>query len=508
MVSYQVPKPPLPFLKRVRESIRLASAFVKGDRSTISDITAETWMSPLQPLSPFTPNVVGRGFDYAPGLNIQFQPRGYGSGRVPFKALHQLSRDCELLRLGIETVKDLMCANDWQVGGKEDSGIDPDDPRLAEVQAFLESPDKIHTWEQWLRLVLEESLVTDAVSIYRTKTRGGKPYSFEVIDGQTIKPLVDADGRRPLPPDPAYQQILKGAPRVDYTTDELLYFPRTMFPYDPIYGMSPTEQVIISANTQINRAKYQLVYFTEGSVPDAYAEMPPDMTPDSIRAFEDRFNDLLAGNAAQRRRVPFLPSGSKIEPLKQAPLKDDFDEWLARIICYTLSLAPSAFIKQMNRATAQTDQERTAEEGQSPRMRWIKNMMDILIGDFGYPGIEFQWRENKDQDQKQQADIAAEYLKVGAKTINEVRTDLGLDPVEGGDTPMALTPTGYVPLDSFDQTMQQQKESMNAQAKAKAEAAQGKPGNASNGASSAANQKDAYGRVGKAVRHKAIPLAD
>lgn len=521
MVHYEIPKPPITgFLARARESVRLASAFMKGDKATIDDITAQTVFSPLQPLQPYTPNIVGRLWDYAPGINIQFQPRGYGSGRVPFTNLRAFSRNCEILRLVIETVKDQICGFDWQIVPKEDSTVSPDDPRIAQLTAFFKMPDRVHTFEQWLRMILEEFMVTDSVSIYRPKDRVGRPYAFEVIDGATIKPLIDADGRRPLVPDPAYQQVFKGAPRVDYTIDELLYMPRNLLSYDPLYGYSMTEQTLVTIQTSIQRAQYQLKYFTEGSLPDAYAEMPEGLTADSIRAFEDRFNDILSGNAGERRKVPFLPNGTKISALKAAPLKDEFDEWIARIICFSFGLAPTAFIRQMNRATADNDKERAQEEGQAPKMQYIKTLIDTLIGDFGpeySANFEYTWRESANQDPKEQADVETEYVKNGIKTINEARSALGLDPMEGGDTLMALTPTGFVPLDSFEQNQQMQQANMEANAKAKADAVANAP-NAENEDQTdektgeteqpkpEPGTKMAYGRLGKAVRHPPIPF--
>jgi hypothetical protein len=47
------------------------------------------------------------------------------------------------------------------------------------------------------------------------------------------------------------------------------------------------------------------------------------------------------------------PSGSRYQAFKEAPYKDDFDEWLARIVCYAFSLPPTAFTRQVNRATAE-----------------------------------------------------------------------------------------------------------------------------------------------------------
>ena len=60
-------------------------------------------------------------------------------------------------------------------------------------------------------------LVIDAATLYPRYNRGGSLYALDVIDGATIKPLIGEDGRAPEPPDPAYQQILKGIPAADFS---------------------------------------------------------------------------------------------------------------------------------------------------------------------------------------------------------------------------------------------------------------------------------------------------
>jgi hypothetical protein len=506
MVQYQIPKPPQGFIARAKNSMRLATAYMKGDKTTISDITSETVFSPLQPLTPFSPQVTGRTWDYQAGTNIQFQPRGYGSGRLSFAKLREISLSCELLRLGIETVKDQISSFGWQFVPREDSKWGPEDKRIEELTQFFRKPDKIQSLDSWIRMALEEFIVTDALSIYRPKDRVGRPYAFEILDSQTIKPLIDADGRRPMPPDPAFQQIIRGAPRVNYTQDELLYAPRNLLSYNPLYGYSIVETVLISAHTSLYRAKYQQAYFTEGSVPDAFGEMPAGMTPDQIATFEDRFNNILSGNAGQRKQVPMLPSGSKIVQMKEPIIKDMFDEWLARIICFSLGLAPTAFIHQNNRATADSEKERATSEGQGPKIKYIKEILDELIADFGpeyAQNVEASVRETKNPDQNEQSTIEDRNVRNATATINEVRAGRGLDPIEGGDVSMFATANGYVPLDSFEQNQATQAATMDAQAKAKAEA----QANGNQPSNEPEPNEKIYGRVGKAVRHKPIPLA-
>jgi hypothetical protein len=332
----------------------------------------------------------------------------------------------------------------------------------------------------------------------------GRPYAFEILDGQMIKPLVDEDGRRPLPPDPAYQQIIKGSPRVDYTSDELLYAPRTILADNPVYGYSLVEQTLITAQTSIQRSKFQLAYFTEGSVPDAYAALPEGMTMDQIKAFEERFNGILRGNAAQRRQLPFVPFGTKFESMKTEPLKDEFDEWIARIICFSFGLSPTAFIKQVNRAVAGSEKERAEEEGQAPKLQYVKLVIDTLIADFGpdyAANFEFSWRENLNADKAEQAATDDKNVRNGTATINEIRAARGQDPVEGGDKPGFATATGYVTIEPQDP--QEQPPESTAPGQEDVVAGNNPKNDAQHDDS---HEKAVYSRLRKAVRHKPVPL--
>ena len=404
-------------------------------------------MSPLNPLPAYTPVVEARQYDYKVGRNLYYLPRG--ETRISFELLRDVAYSCDLLRLGIETRKDQLCALKWQFKLKienSDGNDGQEDPRVQELQQFFESPDKNNTWRDWIRTVIEEILVTDALTIYKRFTRGGDLYSLELIDGSTIFPLVDEGGRRPLPPDPAYQQILKGVPKADYTTEELLYKPYTKR-VNTVYGYPAVEQIITAAQTEIERMKSQLAYFTDGSYPDVYATMPEGMSPEKILAWEKRVNDMLRGNLLGRRQMPFMPYGVELKELKAPALKDEFDEWLTRKICYALSLPPTAFTKVNNRATAESEKDRAEEEGLSPLMTFIKEIIDDIIKlNFGYDDLEFSWGDQTQQDPKVQSDVLSTYVKAGIMSINEVRDRLGLDPVEGGDEPLALGASGWVPL--------------------------------------------------------------
>jgi hypothetical protein len=425
------------FLSRISTAVRYA----------IAGVAPDTWMSPNQPVTPVAQDAAGRQFDYPVGVNLTYTPRN--TELTSFQQLRALADRCDLVRMAIETRKDQMASMVWSVTSMDDTKEVDNDPREKAITALLTRPDGIHSWQSWLRMLMEEVMVTDASSIYVRRRNNGDLYSFELIDGTTIKPLIDDGGRQPLPPSPAYQQILKGIPAVDYTSAELVYTPRNPRVHK-VYGFSPVEQIILTVNIALRRMASQLQYFTEGNIPAAFASVPIDWSGQQIKEFQAYWDSVIEGDQGYKRKVRFVPGGTKVESVKDAPLKDEFDEWLARVVCYAFSLPPTAFIKQINRSTSETQQEAALKEGLAPLMVWVKEVMDHLIQvHLGCPDLQFRWVEEDSLDPGAQATILTTYQKAGIYSINEIRNKLGEDPItdEGGDAYLIFTASGAMTLE-------------------------------------------------------------
>jgi SPP1 gp7 family putative phage head morphogenesis protein len=390
------------------------------------------WFGPLEPLPPFTPkdqqaSVEGRQFDYPIGYNLQSKPRQQEA--VSFDQMRGLADACDVLRLVIETRKDQIEKLKWKVVPRDEAK--QPDGRCKEISDFFQSPDKEHDWSTWLRMVLEDLFVIDAATVYPRRTHGGDLYSLEPVDGATIKRVIDASGRTPLPPDPAYQQILKGVPAANYTREELIYRPRNIRTHK-IYGFSPVEQIISTVNLALRRQIHVMSYYTEGTVPDALATAPKEWNPDQIKQFQNYWDYLLEGDSAQKRKLKFIPDGLKVTMTKEAILKDEFDEWLARIVCFAFSINPTPFIKQQNRATADNAHEQALTEGLAPIQNFIVGLMNGIIAAphlFNAPDLEFAWQEEEAVDPLVQAQVNEIYVTCKVLHPDEVRADLGREPL-------------------------------------------------------------------------------
>ncbi|MHB8284426.1 MAG: phage portal protein [Caulobacteraceae bacterium] len=408
-------------------------------------IPAAGLFSPGLPLTPPDPQPV-RAFDFDVGANTVTTPRAPAAfGFAELRAFANV----ETVRLAIETAKDQIERLDWRIKPRDARSAQPADAaRIAQIQAFFAKPDGITPFATWLRALLEDMLVLDAPAVEKRRDRSGRLIGLDVVPGDTIKLLVDETGRRPTAPLPAFQQIIRGMVWADLTTDDLIYAPRNPRP-NHLYGFSPVEQIIVTLNTILRRQTAQLGYFTESNVPSGLLNVPAGWGPDAIRTMQDAWDARLQGDNANKSKVQWVPAETKYQPFKDSPLKDDFDEWLARIVCYAFSLPPSPFIKQMNRSTAQTDQDRSESEGPQQRKLWWKRIADDLItAEFGAPDLEWGWADAADVDPLVAAQIEDLNLKNGSAVINEVRDRRGLGPVPGGDVARIYTATGASVLPS------------------------------------------------------------
>jgi hypothetical protein len=130
-----------------------------------------------------------------------------------------------------------------------------------------------------------------------------------------------------------------------------------------------------------------------------------------------------------------MPADFKLIEARRPPLKDQYDEWLARIICYAFSVPVSPFVSQVNRATGETMRQQATQEGLVPLKAWVKNALDHVIHEcMNEPGLEFVWVGDDATDPLEQAQTLQILVGAGIKTREEARADLGLAPV-GGKAP-------------------------------------------------------------------------
>lgn len=458
-------------------------SFAAAARQYIDSITPTSYFGPNQPMRPMAPaGTLPRAFDYNFGVNMMMQPRTEEPGLASFGQLRAMADNCDVLREVIEHRKKQIVKVQWMIRPKSDpttfltaradrgGNAKPDTIKNVRMLTnFFERPDRQRCWTTWLSMFMEEVFVIDALSIWPMYDGTGKVAGLNLVDGSTIKPLHDTQGWTPNPPNPGYQQFIKGMPSVNMTAgfcEQCLQFrtkglnppnhldgtgpcsPLVYMPRNPrtnkFYGFSNVEWVIRTIMLAMNRQMSQISYYTEGNVPEMIVQAPASWTKQQIEEFQI-YLDTKAGDIAARRRMWFVPETKGINHTKDAMLTDEMDEWIARVFCFAMGVSPQPFIRSINRATAQVASESAAEEGTIPELEYIKSVINYIIRYFFFiEDVEFVWKSDVESDSLKQMRVDTGYSKVGMLGIDEGRVDLGLHPIGIGN--IIMTKDGAVPL--------------------------------------------------------------
>lgn len=381
-------------------------------------------------------------YQFPYGTNATFTPRGT---LRPFDQLRRIADACAEVRFCIETRKDQICSLSWDITPKDSKATGQGlDGEIKAARAFFSAPDPGQPLSTWFRQAIEEILVTDALAIYRRRSRGGDLLGLELVDGATFKCQLAQDGRTPKPPLVAYRQIIYGQPVAggDCTIDDLIYRPRTVRTWTP-YGMSPTEAVMLAVTATLNRQAFDVLQYTEGTLPESWATVPESWQPKDIDEFQTFFDSMMSGNLTQRSRVKFMPAGSKIESMRLRDFQAGWYEWWLKLIAAAFAVPPSelGFTNDVNRATSKSQEDVAFRRGVRPLGSFLKEIFDdVLARDLRLPHLEFAWKNTETEDRAKQAAVDEIRVRTGIDSIDEIRVRDGLPMIGMGNA--IFTPTG------------------------------------------------------------------
>jgi hypothetical protein len=430
----------------------------------------------INPVNPLTGRPEPRRYEYQVAQNINIVP----TRLVPFSTLRDAADSIDILRRCIEVTKakmngldfDIVLGSDASEKIAAESGGDhvramakarqKYTDEINRLREFWENPDKSngYTWNDWINIAIEDILVIDALAVYPQPTVGGDLYGFQILDGSTIKPLIDDRGMRPMSPNAAFQQILYGFPRSEFaateedpkadgefTSDQLAYMVRNRRS-TTVYGFSPVERALPLADIYLRRQQWIRAEYTDGVMPELMFTTDEDWgtNPDLLLAYERILNDDLAGQTEQRKRARLLPKG--LTPIVNEgygeKFKDTLDDYLVTSICGHFGVQPAEIgFSPKGGLGGAGFAEGQAENGEAlgigPLANWIsKQLTNLSYTYLGMPReLEFKLLTSERRDTEENARKNQIEVTSAGKSVNERRSELGLPLL---DTPQADMP--------------------------------------------------------------------
>ena len=406
---------------------------------------------PLKPMAGYSQRP--RAMDYPTGVNAVPQSR-HAWGRTSYELLREMMRAYDVAAMcknhkidELRSMEPLLTPMDGFRGDGELA--------VSAARAVLAFPDRETPWDEWLALWLENLLTFDSGPLYKRRDNDGRIIGLEVIDGSTIYPLRDENGRRPLAPAPAYQQLIKGQVSTDLTAEDIImtrFRPQT----DSPFGMAPLESLMLTANTDLRFQQHLLELFTEGSIPGGLMEVPGDLsTPDQVAEWQDYWDATFMGDQTILHKMLAVPAGSKFTGIAPASFDPEFPKYLAIKIAGAFGVVPQdlGLTDDVNRATGETQTDTQFRVNTLPWVRFVESRITrYLQHDIGLP-VQMRLNTGRDkEDRLQEAQAWKIYVDMGAASVDEMREELlGLATDNKRPIPRFYSTTrqGPVPLDSI-----------------------------------------------------------
>jgi hypothetical protein len=422
--------------------------------------------------------------------NMPSQPGTEGIRLSSFQTLRAYADMSSIVRACIDKRVEEIMGLEWDIVPTMEAELamadiadrkDFQERRIKALRFFSRPDPEYDTYHSWLRALLEEVFVIDALSIYIAPPRvpgkglfGSNLAALALIAGDTIRPMVDVQGGRPQAPAVAFQQYIYGVPRVDLVDvvnqseldeelglpeaelrgDQLLYLPYRRRTNSP-YGHSHVEACLVPTGIELSKQQYALSYYKEGNVPASWIEIGNADTPQQVKQWQDSL-DATIGDTAARHQVTVLPAGSHAEETKPNAFTDAYDmsnkeEIFAAfgLTAMDMGMLPGGKSAGLSggKGMAEANQSEGVRASTKPLIMFLKRaLFDMVLQQFAGQGdMQWHWKgvdPPADQEKKDVADIAA--VAAGTLTRDEYRTERGQQAfgLPLTKNPTVVTPTG------------------------------------------------------------------
>jgi hypothetical protein len=372
--------------------------------------------------------------------------------RITFEMLRRMSKSCSIARLAINTLKHELVKTKWSIVAR-DQKESPDDKRITEVEKFFNFPNPDDNFRTFLLKVVEDILSLDAGCIEMVKNGKGNLLEMYYVDGSTIKPAIDIHG---IMSDPAYYQYMPlnntETPDASFSKDELLYIMQN--PQGDIknygYGLAPIEGVLMVATNILNADNYNGSFFDVGTLPPLLINLGKNMPRTEVENFRAYWKAEIEGKPW---KTAFYGGAEapEIMKLQDSSNRDmqfyEYQTWLAKLMCAAFEISPQdiGLTMEINKATAETQREISKAKGYRTLLEVLEETFTqgIIWKRFGYDDIMFKWQDVDSVDELKRAQVWAIESKTGARSVNEYRKEIGLDPIKGGVKPYILGGTPF-----------------------------------------------------------------
>jgi len=350
---------------------------------------------------------------------------------------------------------------------------------------LLNCGDERNKWDginfdQFLRLMVSDSLTLDKACFEVGRDKGGNPYTFRHADGATIyiATTIDTDSHPEADQikgyTPSTVQVIDGVIKAEMYPWELCMGRRNITTdiYENGYGTSEVETLLNVITDMINAQSYNGRIFSQGTNAKGIFSIKPGANRAKVAELKQQFAAQAMGLNAAHRLLMMETDEMQFIDLLKTNRDMEFGAWqefLIKMACAVFKIAPEEMGWKVGNSSGSSDglgQDGTKaklqfskDKGLKPLLtaiqfwinKWIVEPIDEKF-EFVFSGIDSQ-----DADKELESVIKSVGSFMGYR---EARVKMGLPPdFEEGDFPLNNV---YIQKLSADMYSQQSQENTNA----------------------------------------------
>lgn len=319
-------------------------------------------------------------------------------------------------------------------------------------------------FEGFTRKVIEDSLVLDQAVFEVPVTRVKEPISFMALDAATIR-IADTYGQNKQVTSekrdgyrPTHVQVYQGQIVAEWYPWELgvgIRNPQTSI-YSSGYGRSEMEELVQVITALLNSDSYNAKFFQNGTAPKGalLVKKAGGLNNDVIQAFKREWGNEMRG-VNNAHKTPIFDA-EHIEWMDLHKSNKDmeyskYQEYLIKLACAIYKISPeeigfsiqgtnSSGLGGAGRGQAKQDRDYSIDKGLKPLLKgyeswlnkWILSPLTKGEYELKFVGLD---AETSEQEEERLQKAVTTYM-----TVNEVRKQKGMEPLEGDEYNMILNP--------------------------------------------------------------------
>lgn len=387
--------------------------------------------------------------------------------------LNQVSRFCYPSR----TREDKIGFKVRRKDPKENTG---DNSKAVELENFIfkcGSLDEVRDdFASFLKKVVRDRLVYDAVAVEIIHNKVGEMVGFYPVDASTIRRARPKGATSVIKKsDTGFKQVIQGKVVAEFNYDELAY--GVFYPRSDVtafgYGFSELEQLVTILTAHLWGEQYNSKIFSQGTLPKGILNFKMNsLNRDMLLAFRREWQTQVTGLTGAWR-VPVVASPDlQWIPMTQTNQDMEFSKWLdylVNVVCSVYCIDPAeinfpsrggsgdSHEKPLFDNSYESKLRQSKDKGLYPLLDYIAHFMTVNIVEKILPDHVFVF-EGLDRKMGMER-LAAQEKEVRIfKTINEIRKEEELPPIDGGDILLDPVYMQYIINKSNVELQQREKE--------------------------------------------------